>query len=343
MKGTQLMRLTLEDIAKKAKVAKSTVSRALNKPELVSDNTRRHIIQVMRDLGYEPNNINQLSRRTGNLAFLIDGKGFSPQELFYTKIFKGAEAQAKKDGYHFMLTITSSEEEATGFLDQGKVDGVIVAAQTTKAFFRRVVELEYPAVFVDCNIVDKRMNRVEIDNFDGAFEAVNYLIGLGHRHIGFVGANMRHPSILHRFYGYREALLNSGIEPDPDIIVADRELEATVETGMLLMKRMLERTKNMPTAIFGANDHLAVGAIKAVRSSGMSVPDDISVIGFDDVDIAIHSEPPLTTMRIHKEEIGALAVVRLEELMSGRNVHPSRTVVCVNLVERESCVRCKNR
>jgi len=175
---------------------------------------------------------------------------------------------------------------------------------------------------------------VLIDNVGGAQLAVSHLLHRGHRRIAFIGGDLEHPSIRDRLVGYRQALAEAGVDAPESLVVATQPYTA-VSDGYQAAKELCERGEPF-TALFAANDAMAVGALRLLQERGVKVPEEVAIVGFDDVEAAVTTQPTLTTVRVPKEELGAIAVRRIVELINHNEGAVSRTIVPTTLVLRES-------
>lgn len=326
------MEITIKDIAKMAKVAPSTVSRALNNKGRMSDATRERIRQLARELGYHPNiNAKGLAtNKTGNIGIVIN-KRHSPEGFydFYGTIIVGVEEAIEKQGYHLIFSSTDGGPSAPRCVKERRVDGVIfMGCDISKELILSLNDI--PLVLVD-NYLDG-VNSIAIDNEGGAYKAVEYLIKLGYRKIGFIAERLSDLSFKERFEGYKAALKEYGLEYHADLVA---EGLTPPEHGYVAMKKLLKR--GTPPAVFAANDSTAAGAIKAIKENGLRVPDDIAVIGFDDGPTALHTVPLLTTVRVFREKMARVAAKRLMELIENPDQPPIQLRLPTELVIRESC------
>lgn len=331
---------TIKDVAQKAKVSEATVSLVLNNKTNVRDETRQRVLEVIQELGYHPQRAARglASRKSGNIGFILTDDHFSRSEPFYTKIFLGTEFEARKHNYYILLTIVSktfSADEIPRFLLEKNVDGVILAGRVPIKLIDYIQKLELPLVLVDFSMPKCRASTVLIDNEHGAHEAVMHFIHHGHRHIAFIGGDITHPSISERFQGYRRALEENNLNHNSALAITD-EVYTGSEDGYKAAKKLLALNPR-PTAIFAANDAMAIGAMKCIKENGWRVPEDIAVIGFDDIEDDFHIEPHLTTIRVPKEELGALAVRRIVEMMDTDKPSLTTNHIPIELVVRESC------
>jgi LacI family transcriptional regulator len=336
-------RPTIEDVARLSGLSASTVSLVINNRGYVSSETRKKVLKVVEDLAYHPTRSARglASKTSGNLGFILTENHFSQAEPFYTRIFLGTEFEARNHNFYILRTsVGKTFHKNRGiprFLLERNVDGVIIAGRVNLALVDYIDSLGTPIVLVDYESSKKRHSAVLIDNRGGAHSAVQHLIQRGHTSIGFIGGDIEHPSIAERFAGYRETLQDHDLTPDDALIVVD-EPDLRPEDGSSATGKIVERG-GKPTAIFAANDAMAIGCIRYLRDRGLRVPEDVSVVGFDDIEISSHVDPPLTTVRVFKEEMGKLAVLRLVEMIKSKKQLVVTTHVPVELVIRESTGR----
>lgn len=309
-------RSTIRDVARAAGVSISTVSLVLNHKGNVSEATRRRVLKVAQELGYVPSRAaRDLSlQRTGNVGFVLREDHFTRSEPFYTYIFLGTEFEARLHNLYVLLTTIPRDyrrgEHAPRFLRERSVDGLLIAGKVSDVFLEEVRAMKLPTVLIDYEA--EGFPAVVIDNQGGARVAVEHLIEQGHRRIAFVAADIQHPSIAHRLEGYRIALARAGLSMDPALVLVDDEAEPTRATGQRLGARLLALTER-PTAAFCANDALALGVMETLLQAGLRVPDDVALVGFDDVQGAAQAPVPLTSVRVFKEQMGELAMRHLAE------------------------------
>lgn len=339
-------RITIKEVAAKAQVAISTVSLVMNEKGYVSAETRSRVLKAARQLGYIPTQAaRQLAaQRTGNVGFVLRIDHFTRSEPFYTHIFLGTEFEAHKHNLYVLLTAIPEAyvpgEHTPRFLRDQNVDGVLVAGKVDHAFLAEMEGTGLPFILIDFEYGNHPS--VVIDNRNGARMAVEHLLERGHRHIAFLGADLQHPSLNARLEGYQLALNNGGVLLDQRLIVTTLDGEPNFATGIALCDRLFA-CEPMPTAVFCANDALALGVLAQAAREGISVPEDMAVVGFDDVTSGEHAHPQLTTVRVLKEQLGELALRYLRELIEspdtsqmqdGRSSH--LITVPTTLVVRES-------
>lgn len=311
-------RSTIKDVAAEADVSISTVSLVMNEKEGVRRDTRERVRDAAERLGYVPTQAARrlVTRSTGNVGFVVREDHFTRSEPFYTRIFLGTEFEAHHHNLYVLLTAISEGYEpgrdTPRFLTERNVDGLLVAGGVPPAFIEEARALELPIVLIDYEAAD--LPAVVIDNQSGARMAVEHLLGRGHRRIACLGAELDHPSMQARLEGYRLALMAAGRPPDPALLVIDPEARPEFLTGVELAKQLLA-VEPRPTAVFCLNDALALGVLEQARQSRVAVPDELAVIGFDDVPGAAAAMPPLTTVRVFKEQMGELALRALTDLL----------------------------
>jgi len=334
------MAVTIKDVAKRAGVSLSTVSLVLNNKQNVSEETRLKVNQAIEDLKFHPRRHARglASKRSGNIGFILTDDHFSRAEPFYTKIFLGTEFEARKFDYYILLTTVSKTFKSGGpvprFLLEANVDGVIFAGKVALGLVEHVQKLGIPCVLVDYAFKNDGLSCILIDNVQGIRQAITHLIKKGHRKIAFIGGEINHPSINDRLLGYKEALKENHIYVDEALISTD-ELYTGRNDGFRATERLLERGVEF-TALLASNDTMAIGAIQCLRQNGLDVPAQVAVVGFDDIEAGLHVEPHLTTVRVEKEELGAVALRRLMEMIETGRVIYGRTLIPVRLILRGS-------
>ncbi len=333
-------RPTIEDVARLSGLSVSTVSLVINNRGYVSDETRKKVLKIVEDLSYHPTRSARglASKTSGNLGFILSEDHFSQAEPFYTRIFLGTEFEARNHNYYILLTTVGKTFHKTRsvprFLLEQNVDGVIIAGKVNAKLIDYIDSVGVPVVLVDYESMKRRHSSVLIDNRAGAHAAVEHLIHLGHQSIGFIGGDIGHPSITERLAGYHDALQEHQRSPESSLIQV-QEPELRGEDGANAVRKILDGG-GRPTAILAANDAMAIGCLRFLRERGIRVPDDIALVGFDDIEMSMHVDPPLTTVRVFKEEMGKLSVLRLVDMIRSKKQWVVTTHVPVELVIRES-------
>ncbi len=323
---------TIHDVAKKAGVSPSTVSRVLNDRPGISEETRERVLRAARELGYLPDMAARslVSGRTNNLGFVVHPRHTLGPHSFYGEVLAGAEEEARKHGYHIVFSADGNTKIPV-MVQQNRVDGLILAGCDIPRDTIVALKLQnVPIVLVDNHL--PKVDSIIIDNEGGAYEAVSHLIRLGHQRIGFICEWFGDLSFAERFEGYKRALADHDI-PFDEKLVAEGEPRQR-HSGYVAAQRLLRQAR--PTAIFAANDLTAAEAMRALREEGIRIPEDIAIASFDDGELARHTIPPLTSVRVFRKEMGALAVRRLLSLLDNPNEPALHMRVFTKLIVRES-------
>jgi len=335
------MKYTIKNVAKIANVSITTVSRVLNGEKGVSPKTRRRVLNVIEELGYSPS----ASARTLKTSLSKTIGIAVPDTLgdFYGEVINGIESTATENGYNLIVSlnhhIIKEELAAVNFFKAKKVDGaILVTTLGDDDYVRFLIENGFDIVLLDRDPHGLKVDTVKTDNFHGGYMATEYLLNLGHSAILFIQGLSYLDSSRERFNGYKKALKDKGIKRD-DTFVLDGDF--TTKSGYSAIKRYLKGHGLDFTAIFAANDQMAIGAIKALHDKGISVPEDVSVIGFDDSYMAPYVIPPLTTIKQRREEMGRVATELLLSRINSRDERkktPRQVIVPVDLIERGSAI-----
>ncbi len=346
--------VTLKDVAQRAKVSIGTVSRVFNNHNNVNRDIRERVLQAASELGYI--GLSQRSSSSSHKAPRLKEIGFflyldqpksSKESLapFWANILHGAEVEAHTS--HIRLTyqtINRRSEESFSLLNrlyELRLDGILLVGPADAETIDAIRMAAIPLVLVDNYLRRPSLDAVLSDNFEGTIEAVEYLLSEGHRRIAFIGAlSSLYPdhtlyTIEWRAKGYRAALQRAGLPVDDELIVA---YNLSSEGGYEACMRLLEKGI-LCSAICCANDPTAMGVLRALRDAGIRVPEDISVVGFDD-DMAEHLTPALTTLRVNKEAMGATAVRHLIARVHDPQAISVTSTLGVELIKRDSVAVC---
>lgn len=335
-----MKRPTIKDVAKLAKVSVSTVSLVLNNKEPVSEKTRKHVLDAILQLDFHPKRVARglASNTTGNIGFILTDDHFSLVEPFYTKIFLGAEFEARNHNYYILLTTIptkfNSKKSIPRFVLERNVDGIIIAGRVPIKLIQYIMDIELPVVLVDFYTRSYKTGAVLIDNIDGAYQAVVHLIKMGHKDICFVGGDLNHPSISDRLDGYRKALNDFQITIKEQFVVTNSK-NTSIPAGYNAAEQILQLSEK-PTAIFACNDAMAIGCIRKFKEEQIKIPDQTAIIGFDDIEMNIEIEPNLSSMHVKKEEMGALAVQQIVNLITNKKQSTEKVLVPAELIIRDS-------
>ncbi len=322
---------TIKDIARAAKVAPSTVSRALRADRRISGETTALILRLSEEMGYTPSLTARhlVTRQTNTVGLVIS----SVSDLFVGDVVIGVEQEARLYGYSVFLISSYRnarlEEDAVRSLHERRTDGIIVTGSSIdEGYLARTDATAQPVVLINC---PQYPYSISTDNLAGAGDAVTHLVRLGHRRIAYLANPGSHQANLARAEGYRATLALHALAPDPDLIVIG---DGTLAGGKAAAQRLLALPQP-PTALFCFNDMMAIGALCALHEAGVRVPAGCSVIGFDDLELAAYCCPPLTTVVQDGEQLGRQAMRMLFRLIQGEeNAGP--VVLPATLVVRET-------
>ncbi len=304
------MNPTIKDIAARAGISYATVSRALNGKYGVSQKTRDKVLGLAKEMGYRPNAIAQglVNRATMTVGLIIPDIT-SP---FFPRLALGIEDRLLKAGYNLFLCNTNwdtnRECDYLNNLVQKQVDGIIISSIAHYATdIEPLIPDDMPLVYVSSYPDKTKRSYVLIDNIKGADMAVSHLLSRKRRKIAFIGSQQEYISLEDRLSGYRKALKRAGIKVTEDMVVLDKFQE---QSGYKIIREMLEKG-NVPDGVFAENDLIAMGVVQGVQDSGLRVPEDVAVIGFDDIPIASHPDIQLSTIHQPKFRIGTYAAEML--------------------------------
>lgn len=316
--------VSIADIARVAGVSHTTVSRALHESPLISVETRRTIQQLAREMGYTPNLVAQSlqTRQTKTLGLVVT----SIADPFLGDVVKGVEEVARQANFSVLLATSHNDpDQEMAIIEtfrRRRVDGILIeSSRITSNYKDRIEHIRIPTVLINSQAESEAglFHWVSVDDYRGAQMAVQHLLGLGHRAIGYLGVNNRPRSNRQRLLGYQSALSAAGI-PYQDawtIILPDSRVSHEEDVAFGQAAFPLLREAGM-TGLFCYNDMLAVGVLLACQELGFAVPEQLSVVGFDDIKLAGYVTPPLTTVRQPKVELGHMATQVLLDLLQHR-------------------------
>jgi len=327
---------TIKDVAQRAGVSPTTVSHVINETRFVSEELRVRVLEAMEELNYQRSAVARSLRRkeTQTIGMMVPDSS----NPFFAEVARGIEDTSFSQGYSVILCNSDGDMEKEQFyinvLVEKRVDGIIfVAAGGSAQHIRSLLERDMPLVVVDREIAGVEVDSVLTDNLHGGYLATKHLIELGHRRIGCItGPSDLTPSA-ERVLGYKRALTEHNLAVDENLI---RKGNFHYESGHKAVLEFLTMD-DPPTAIFACNDLMAVGAISGARKQSWRVPEDLAIVGFDDIALASFANPPLTTIAQPKYEMGTLAVQMLMERIKDKTIPPRRRLLETTLVVRESC------
>ncbi len=327
--------VTIVDIARETGVSYSTVSRVLSGFEFVKEDTRQRVLEAAQRLGYVAN-IGARSLAGGKshvIGLLVPGL----DNGYIGEVARGIDEELARVNYDLMLYTThrqrGKESAYVHAIANGLTDGLILVVPLVMDYLQGLQAQNFPYVLVDQGDPTNRSNIVDATNWQGAYAATEYLINLGHSRIGLISGLMQIASARERLEGYKAALADHQIAFDPALI-AEGDFWQT--SGYQAALRLLDLNP-LPTAIFASNDLSAFGAMDAIRERGLSIPDDISIVGFDDIPQASLVHPKLTTVRQPLDQMGRVAVQMLLDQIENPSQPPRRITLATQLIVRDSC------
>ncbi|MBN1977636.1 MAG: LacI family DNA-binding transcriptional regulator [Anaerolineae bacterium] len=327
--------ITIQDVAKAAGVSVSTVSRVLNDKDDVAEATYEKVQHTIAEMGYTSNLAAKSlrSHRTNTIGVVA----LDLNDPFAIQVLLGINRAIRELGYDLILyasgerkksTYAAWEQRHVSQINGSVADGVIIVTPAAVTF-----PTTFPLVAIDPHSGDTDYPAVIATNREGAQGVMEYLIGLGHQRIGFIAGREHLKSAQQRLRGYRESLQKAKIALYPELI---RQGDYRRETGYRCAKELLD-LPNPPTAIFAANDESAIGTIEAARDAGLRIPDDLSVVGFDNMPGTTDITPALTTVEQPMNEMGYAATEILINLMEGKSLNDRAHIMPTKLIIRDSC------
>jgi len=327
--------ITLDDIAKVSGFSKSTVSRVLRNGPNVKPSTKKKVEEVAQRLGYIPNIVARSlrSKKTTTIGVVI-ADICNP---FFSSVVRGIEDTAREKGYSIILCNTDEkyerEKEALNILIQKRVDGLLISPVQKK--FDDLLELKrqkIPFILIGRHFTPIEMDHVITDDVKGAFMATEYLIKKGHKKILFINGPSYTSCAIERMMGYKKALIENNIKLNAKLL---KEGALRMEDGYRTIKKAISSKLDF-TAVFAFSDLVAFGVIKALKEKGYKIPDNIAVLGYDNIDFGFSAEVPLTTVHIPKYELGSTGMELLYERIDKKLDEPQKVVLNTKLIIRDS-------
>jgi len=327
---------TIRDVAREAGVSIATVSRVFNGSNRVSEDARLRVWAAATALDYWPNGAARslTTNRTHTLGVLLpDLYG-----EFFSDVIRGIDHAACREGSQVLISVSRSDAEtliASARTMQGRTDGLIVmAADESSAGAIERIRRRFPLVLLNPRFRIDGCCSVSIANREGAFAVVDHLIRVGHKRIATITGPIGNVDADERLLGYRDALAQAGLELDPRLELPG---EFTESSGYRAAAEILQ-LRPLPTAVFAANDYMALGFLSALGQAGLSVPQDVALAGFDDIEISRYLDPPLTTAHVDAQQLGARAVrLLISHMRTPQNAGSAHEVLPATLVVRNSC------
>lgn len=332
------MKVSIQTISRKTGFSPATVSNALNGKRGVSKETAEIVCRVAQECGYKIESRIKTIRLVvfHKNGLIIDGS------QFFGRIMEGVEQQAKEFGYEILLTHISYgpgyEMQLREIVDDTKSAVIVLGTEMTEEDYRIIKNHKCFLILLDGWSDEIQFDSVLINNTDSARDAVSYLIENGHRRIGYLKGRFRISGFKCRETGYVQEMMKHNLPIRNEDIVL---LDTTVEQAYEDMKKYLNKNRDLPTAFFADNDILAVSAMRALKEAGYRIPEDVSMIGFDDLPFGAIGSPPLTTIHVHRAAMGEIVVRRLLDNINYENYVKTKIQVCTELVERKSVYKIK--
>ncbi len=326
----------MKDVAERASVSVTTVSHVLNKTRFVNRNLVRRVENAFRSLGYQPNALARGLRRreTRMLGMVVPDNS----NLYFAELARSIEDACFECGYSVILC--NSDEDAAkesaylSLLAEKRVDGIVfVASGSDRSGVQAFLQHKIPMVVLDRELKGTKCDSIVVDNRHGGRQATLHLISGNHRRIGCICGPKNLTSANERLQGYKDAISEARLPVDPALIQIGN---FHIQGGYAAVQALLN-LPNRITAVFASNDLMAVGALRGIAARGLRVPEDVAVVGFDDIALAKYTEPPLTTVMQPIREIGKLATELVMARVNGERREPQRHRLKTSLVIRESC------
>lgn len=327
--------VTMSDIASELGCSTVTVSKALGDKDGVSSELRQRIKQKANEMGYRVSGVSKSSKdvMTYNIGVLVSKRFISDASAYYWVVYRYIVELLQKQSYYGILEVVPEKDERAGItpnsLTDRKVDGIIVLGQFSDRYVEKILSVQIPAVFLDFYSSRSDVETILSDNFFGSYTVTNHLIDKGHRRIGFIGTITATSSIQDRYMGYYKSLLEHRIPLRDDWVIDDRD-----EEGMVF--KALRFPDEMPTAFVCNCDRVAYMAVNQLKAMGYRIPEDISVVGYDNHIYSTISNPRITTMDVNSHRMSSEAVEIIVKKIRDNNYRCGRILVTGKLLERDS-------
>ena len=323
-----IMSITMKKIAEIAKVNISTVSRALNNDTSISENVKQRILEIADQHDYK----RRIALKT-NITYMIDKRFFLMSSNFYNRIIESIENEVKKQGYAFHLSFVEPQRFVVTNMNVKNTAGIIITSWQYDEFIQELMMTGIPVILVDFYQPNKNIVSILSDKIDGVFTAIEYLASIGHRRVLYLQGDSSLWGSRDRYIGYKRAVEIFGLDDEEGLVI---DCDISISGAYKAMNSFFDSAEKFPTAIMGANDIVAIGAMEAIKERGLKIPDDISVFGYDDIDLAREVVPKLSTMRVEKQRMGRLAVQQLMNMINNNISEFDKIIIKPSLVVRES-------
>jgi DNA-binding LacI/PurR family transcriptional regulator len=332
--------MNINEIAKRAGVSTATVSRTINGSARVSPETAEKVWQLVRSVGYHPSSHAQtLASGKSKIIGLIISDIVNP---FFPELVKSFEEITLLNGFDVIVANTGYDQERMALsvrrMLQRKTEGVaVMTSEMDPSLVNQLESQKIPVVFLDTGRVGSHTSNIKVDYGKGIKEAVEHLLGLRHKRVGFISGPLEYASAVTRRSAFLKCIMEYNLLPSQDFIQVGN---FKIDGGEAAMEKLLQ-LPDRPTAVLAANDLTAIGALHTALRSGLKVPDDISIIGFDDIDFCQMTQPPLTTIRLSRHELAEKAFDALSSIIQGKSVSGHQYRVRTNLIVRGTTSICK--
>ena len=327
--------ITLKMVAEKAEVSVNTASRAINNKPDINVETKKRVLRIAQELGYIRNAaaVALRTKKTGTIGVVIADN----RNPFYAEVLNGMEVAAREKNYHIILANTQrdyrKEEEAINLLLAKRVDGLLITpVQDKDDDIKNLIDANIPFVVVGRDFENIEVDAVYNDEVKGGFLATEYLIKKGYKRIALIDGFLYKSPARGRLEGYKKALNKYRISLDESIVSVG---DINIEDGYERTKQMLEKNLDF-TAIFAYNDMMAFGAMQAIKEKGLRIPEDIGLVGYDDIPFSSLISPPLTTVKVKKQDLGVESVKLLLSRINSNRKKIKKIMLDVELIIRET-------
>jgi DNA-binding LacI/PurR family transcriptional regulator len=337
------MAVTINDVARVANVAPSTVSRVIANNPNISIETKERVQKIIKEMNYHQNVIASFlaNRSTKIIGLVVQGvteKAFG--HPFMPEIIRGITSMAHKFGYRILISsaedIKEEKELISSLSSDGIAEGLILTTSRIQdPSIEQLMKQKFPFVLIGRPSDSEQINWVDNDNFSVTYELTKHFIGQGHRKIAFLGVSSEIIVTLDRYEGYKKALEDSGIELEPNLVVRGKFLD---NSGYDMMKNLMDRGVDL-TGVIACDDYIALGAIKLLTEYGIRIPEDIAIAGFNNTVLAEHSIPALTSVEIKASVLGASAFELLYHAIHDQRGDFGHTIIPAEIIQRASSIR----
>ncbi len=334
------MKIRLKDIANKLGISTTTVSLVLNNKPGISNETRKMVLEEIEKAGYKPSVEISNMKSIGNIRFvLFKGHGKVVAETpFFANLIESIDKEARNKGYDCLHSYVSKGDYSIGQVTQSIIDNatdgiILLATEMESTDVTPFIELNLPLLILDSGFTNINIDTVKIDNVDSIISVVNYLVSMGHKDIGYLHSSKWIQNFDERHTGYKLGLDLNNLEYKAENIIM---LEPTLEGAHDDMIAYINSGGRIPKAVISDNDIIATGAISALNEKGYDIPNDVSIVGFDDLPYCTMLQPKLTTIAVNNYRMGILAVRRLVDNIESQNDEVVKILLETNFIKRQS-------